>query len=71
MTDEHEDTPKLSKANMRKLQRVATGPLLGGVEGQVPKKVHTGELAARVAPLGSILTVRARLGRASEEHGPQ
>ena len=72
-TNNNDDAPKLSKANMRKLNRVATGPLLGGIEAQVaPKKVSTGELAARVAPLGSILSVRARMAKATDgDGGPQ
>lgn len=60
---EGSDDLKLSKSTLRKVKKLATGPLLGPIPPLPPKRINTGELAAKVAPLGSILTVRARLGQ--------
>lgn len=57
-----EPVPPVSRAVLRKVNRVATGPLFGGIPAAPVRKVSTAELSARVSPLGSLLGVRARLG---------
>jgi hypothetical protein len=72
MTNENNDpvdAVKLSRANVRKINKLATGPLMGSVE-VAPKRASTGELVSRMAPLGALLGVRARIARALEGEGP-
>lgn len=66
MTDDTpEEQVKLSRSTLRKINKVATGPLLGGVT-PAPRKATTAMLVSRVAPLGNILAVRARMAQALE-----
>ncbi|MDB5100650.1 MAG: hypothetical protein JWM80_5071 [Cyanobacteria bacterium RYN_339] len=59
--DGEQDSLKLSKATVRKINKVATGPLLGPVAGKEAQRPAKGELATKVAPLGSMVDVQARL----------
>ena len=56
------DQLKLSKATVKKINKVATGPLLGPVEGKVP--AAQGKPVTTVAPLGTIQSVQERLDAA-------
>jgi hypothetical protein len=66
MPEEQPEKLKLSKATLKKINKAMTGPLLGGIDAGPPMKARTTDLAARVAPLGSILAVRARMRSADE-----
>jgi hypothetical protein len=53
------DQLKLSKATVKKINKVATGPLLGPVEGKVP--ASNGKPVTTVAPLGTFQSIQERL----------
>lgn len=59
------DQLKLSRAVARKAKKVATGPLLGPIEpaGAAPEA----DVPATPAPLGTIQSVRERIGKATTE----
>jgi hypothetical protein len=67
---EPNDVQKLSRANIRKINKLATGPLMGPVPVPPPKRATTGELVSRMAPLGAMLGVRARIARALDGDSP-
>lgn len=60
---------KLTRTQLRQVKKVATGPLLGPIEPAVPAATQGPEGGAetRVAPLGPIQGVRARIDGQSGE----
>ena len=67
MPEEPKNQPnaiKLSRATVRKINKLATGPLLGPVSGNIPDRPSTGELTSGIAPLGGMMGVHARIARA-------
>jgi hypothetical protein len=58
------DSLKVSKATVRKINKVATGPLLGPVEGKVP--ASNGQPVTKVATLGTYQSIQQRLQAATE-----
>lgn len=53
------DSLKLSKAIIKKVNKVATGPLLGPIEGKVP--ASSGPPVTAIAPLGSYQALQQRM----------
>ena len=59
------DQLKLSRAAVKRAKKVATGPLLGPIE-PTPRAPEA-DVPATPAPLGTIQSVRARIGQPPAE----
>ena len=58
---------KLTQADLRKLKKVATGPLLGASAGN-PASIPPRPGSARVASLGNFAALKVRLNAILEAH---
>lgn len=53
--------PPITKADLKKAKKIATGPLMGSVRAGKP--ASTPQDQAKPAPLGDLRSVKAKLGR--------
>ena len=56
-----EHKPPITKADLKKAQKIATGPLMGSFPAKKPASAPQDQ--AKPAPLGDLRSVKARLGK--------